>query len=100
MVSICNKYLATHRTSATGGDYVKVYELETGKLTATHDATGGFGMVTFIERESVTRLVAVDKDLTVKVFMSKTGVHQAKVPFQFLLRTPSNIRSTISLNVM
>ena len=98
MVSLCNKYLATHRTSAAGGDYVKVYELETGRLTATHDVTGGFGMVTFIERESVTRLVAVDKDLTVKVFMSKTGAHQAKVTFQLLLRTPSGF--TINLNVL
>ena len=91
MVSLCNKYLATHRTSSAGGDYIKIYELETGKLIATHDVTGGFGMVTFIEPESVTSLVVVDKDLSVKVFMSKTGAHQAKVPFQFLLRTPSNI---------
>ena len=93
MVSLCNKYLATHRTSAAGGDYVKVYELETGRLTATHDVTVGLGMVTFIERESVTRLVAVDKDLTVK-----TGAHQAKVTFQLLLRTPSGF--TINLNVL
>ena len=93
MVSLCNKYLATHRTSAAGGDYIKIYQLETGKLTTTHDVTGGFGMAAFIERESVTRLVAVDKDLTVKVFMSKTGAHQAKVPFQLLLRKPSYLPS-------
>ena len=79
MVSLCNKYLATHRTSAAGGDYIKIYELKTGKLIATHDVTGGFDMATFIEQESITRLVEVDKDLTVKVFMSKTGAHQAKV---------------------
>ena len=79
MVSLCNKYLATHRTSTAGGDYIKIYELKTGKLIATHDVTGGFGMVTFIEQESVTRLVTVDKDLTVKEFISKTVAHQAEV---------------------
>ena len=43
MAALSNQYLATHRSNSSGGDYVKIYELENGKLLATHEATGGFG---------------------------------------------------------
>ena len=86
MAALSNQHLATHRTSAGGSDYIKVYELETGKLLATHEATGGFGLVAFVQSGSVSRLVVVDQDLTVKVYPvgSKRVAHQVKVNCHFI----------------
>ena len=65
IVEVSNKYMVTHKKKSAG-EYINMYDLETGRLLATHEAQAGFGIARILPSESM--LITVDQDLLLRMF--------------------------------
>ena len=65
--TVSNRYIVTSKQK-NGVDYVNIYDMVTGTLVATHEATGGFGAAVIPGNESL--LIVVDQQLVVRAYQA------------------------------